>query len=116
MSSHCWRISVRSRPSPSRPPDAYGPRDPVASHSGTVPLACQWEVTCRCNLHCVMCYTDCFNVPEQIRRELPLSDLLRILDQLAEAGTLELCITGGEPLMRPDFSSSTSAPSRWAFW
>ncbi|MBX3235119.1 MAG: radical SAM protein [Nitrospiraceae bacterium] len=67
------------------------------------PLACQWEVTCRCNLHCVMCYTDCFNVPEQIRRELPLSDLLRILDQLAEAGTLELCITGGEPLMRPDF-------------
>jgi len=67
------------------------------------PLLCQWEVTCRCNLHCVMCYTDCFNVPEQIRRELPLSDLLRILDELAEAGTLELCLTGGEPLMRPDF-------------
>lgn len=67
------------------------------------PLACQWEVTCRCNLHCVMCYTDCFNEPEHIRQELSTVDLLRIMDELAEAGCLELCLTGGEPLARPDF-------------
>ena len=67
------------------------------------PLACQWEVTCRCNLHCVMCYTDCFNEPERIRQELPTVDLLRIMDDIAEAGCLELCLTGGEPLARPDF-------------
>lgn len=67
------------------------------------PLACQWEVTCRCNLHCVMCYTDCFNEPERIRQELSTAELLRIMEELAQAGCLELCLTGGEPLAQPDF-------------
>lgn len=67
------------------------------------PYSCQWEVTCRCNLHCVMCYTDCCNRPDAIRRELSSAEILRIMDELAEAGTLELCLTGGEPLARPDF-------------
>ncbi|MBI3808564.1 MAG: radical SAM protein [Nitrospirae bacterium] len=67
------------------------------------PYSCQWEITCRCNLHCVMCYTDCFNRPEAIRRELSTAEILRIMDEIAEAGTLELCLTGGEPLARPDF-------------
>lgn len=67
------------------------------------PLACQWEITCRCNLRCAMCYTDCFNQPEFVRHELTTADILRILDELAAAGTLELCLTGGEPLARPDF-------------
>jgi MoaA/NifB/PqqE/SkfB family radical SAM enzyme len=67
------------------------------------PYSCQWEVTCRCNLHCVMCYTDCFNRPDAIRQELSTDEILRIMDELAEAGTLELCLTGGEPLARSDF-------------
>jgi MoaA/NifB/PqqE/SkfB family radical SAM enzyme len=67
------------------------------------PYSCQWEITCRCNLHCVMCYTDCFNRPDAIRQELTTVEILRIMDELAEAGTLELCLTGGEPLARPDF-------------
>jgi MoaA/NifB/PqqE/SkfB family radical SAM enzyme len=69
------------------------------------PLSCQWEITCRCNLHCVMCYTDCCNRPEFIRQELTTTEILRILDEMADAGTLELCLTGGEPLSRPDFFS-----------
>lgn len=67
------------------------------------PYACQWEITCRCNLRCIMCYTDCFNRPESIRQELTTQEILRIMDELAEAGCLELCLTGGEPLARPDF-------------
>ncbi|MCC6140571.1 MAG: radical SAM protein [Nitrospira sp.] len=67
------------------------------------PLACQWEITCRCNLRCVMCYTDCRNTPEAVRRELATAEILQILDQLIGAGLLELCLTGGEPLARPDF-------------
>ena len=67
------------------------------------PLACQWEITCRYNLRCLMCYTDCRNAPEFVRSELSTGDILRILDELIEAGTLELCLTGGEPLARPDF-------------
>lgn len=67
------------------------------------PLTCQWEITCRCNLRCVMCYTDCFNTPEKIRRELSSDEILRLMDELREAGVLELCLTGGEPMARPDF-------------
>lgn len=67
------------------------------------PLHGQWELTCRCNLHCVMCYTDCFNRPELVRNELSTAEVLRIMDELVEAGCLELCLTGGEPLARADF-------------
>jgi MoaA/NifB/PqqE/SkfB family radical SAM enzyme len=70
---------------------------------GRFPVACQWEITCRCNLRCLMCYTDCFNRPEFIRQELSTSEILRIMDEMAEAGVLELCLTGGEPLARADF-------------
>ena len=67
------------------------------------PCLCQWEITCRCNLRCVMCYTDCFNRPDRIRQELTTHEILRIMDELAEAGCLELCLTGGEPFARSDF-------------
>src|SRR5438093_7155130 len=67
------------------------------------PLSGQWELTCRCNLHCVMCYTDCFNTPDLIPQELSLSEIIRIMDEIHEAGCLELCLTGGEPLARRDF-------------
>jgi len=67
------------------------------------PFFCQWELTSRCNLHCVMCYSDCFNRPDKIRQELSTPEVLGILDELGQAGCMELCLTGGEPLMRPDF-------------
>ncbi|OIO39397.1 MAG: hypothetical protein AUJ72_00860 [Candidatus Omnitrophica bacterium CG1_02_46_14] len=50
-----------------------------------------------------MCYTDCFNTPEKIREELSTQEILRIMDEIADAGCLELTLTGGEPLTRPDF-------------
>jgi molybdenum cofactor biosynthesis enzyme MoaA len=78
-------------------------RDMLPSIPERYPLACQWEITCRCNLRCVMCYTDCFNRPEKIREELTITEILRIMDELAEAGCIELALTGGEPLARSDF-------------
>ena len=68
-----------------------------------VPLSGQWELTCRCNLRCVMCYTDCFNTADRLRQELTLPEIIRIMDEIQEAGCLELTLTGGEPLMRNDF-------------
>ena len=67
------------------------------------PWACQWELTCRCNLKCVMCYTDCFNTPEQIRQELTTKEIFHILAELQEAGCVELTFTGGDPMARSDF-------------
>src|SRR5437899_3341517 len=68
-----------------------------------IPLSGQWELTCRCNLRCVMCYTDCFNTPDMLRQELSFREIIRIMDEIREAGCLELTFTGGEPLARRDF-------------
>ena len=78
-------------------------RKPLRTIPEHYPLSCQWEITCRCNLRCVMCYTDCFNRADKIRTELSTDEIIRIIDELAEAGCMELCLTGGEPLARPDF-------------
>lgn len=63
----------------------------------------QVELTYACNLHCVHCYTDPYNKPELIRKELDSSNLLLALDRLREEGFLWLCFTGGEIFMRKDF-------------
>lgn len=63
-----------------------------------VPLTVLWELTHKCNLDCIMCY----NVPLG-QPELTTAECLDILDQLAEAGTLYLTLTGGEILSRRDF-------------
>jgi MoaA/NifB/PqqE/SkfB family radical SAM enzyme len=81
----------------------FGERVSQELAGGRFPLSGQWEITCRCNLRCVMCYTDCFNNPEMIRQELSFPEIIRIMDEIQEAGCLELCLTGGEPLARKDF-------------
>ena len=64
----------------------------------------QVELTYGCNLHCVHCYTDCYNQRDLIKeRELPYEEVVRILDQLHEQGVLWLSFTGGEIFMRRDF-------------
>jgi len=68
------------------------------------PLGGSLELTERCNLACVHCYV---NQPagnrEAAAREMTTAQVTGILDQLAEAGCLFLLLTGGEPLLRPDF-------------
>ncbi len=54
----------------------------------------QIELTYGCNLHCVHCYTDCYNRPDLIKRELSYAEVNRILDQLAAEGCLWVCFTG----------------------
>lgn len=63
-----------------------------------VPYSITWELTHICNLHCVMC----FNVQRQ-QPELSTAECLDLLEQMAQAGTLRLTLTGGEILARRDF-------------
>ena len=69
------------------------------------PLAGSFELTERCNLACLHCY---INQPagSQAAQALELStaQVAGILDQIADAGCLYLVLTGGEPLLRPDFA------------
>ena len=70
-----------------------------------IPIEGTLETTFRCNLGCVHCYV---NEPVgnfAIRdRELPLERLKTLIDEAVDAGCLNLLLTGGEVLVRPDFS------------
>ena len=62
------------------------------------PLSALFELTGRCNLDCGHCYLDIANPP----RELSTEEALRVVDELADAGTLFLTLTGGELVLRKD--------------
>jgi radical SAM protein with 4Fe4S-binding SPASM domain len=63
----------------------------------------QLELTYRCNLHCVHCYTDPYNAKEFFPRELSLEEILRLIDEMRDLGIIWLNLTGGEIFMHPRF-------------
>jgi len=69
-----------------------------------VPLSGSLEITHRCNLRCVHCYVGTARYSKDLQREeMGKDQIFRLLDEICDAGCLHLLITGGEPLMRPDF-------------
>jgi MoaA/NifB/PqqE/SkfB family radical SAM enzyme len=90
-------------------PDTGGAADFFArfnsrAYSDRVPLAGSLDLTYRCNLRCRHCY-----IPEEFRRrgspEMGRQRALRLVDEVAEAGSLFFLISGGEPLLHRDFPS-----------
>ena len=72
--------------------------------AGGIPLAGTFELTARCNLNCKMCYVRLSAQEQQARgRELTADEWLAIAEQARSQGMLFLLLTGGEPLIRPDF-------------
>lgn len=70
-----------------------------------IPVNGTFELTVRCNLHCKMClfrHDDSEN-EEIMQNELSATQWIDMARQAAEAGTGSLLITGGEPMLRPDF-------------
>lgn len=63
-----------------------------------VPLQALFELTGRCNLDCGHCYLDIAHPPAELSTE----QCKRIIEQLADAGTLFLTLSGGEVLLRRD--------------
>ena len=57
------------------------------------------ELTYRCNLDCFFCYNDVSLKGTPLATE----QYFALLDELAELGTLQLSLSGGEPLAHPDF-------------
>jgi radical SAM protein with 4Fe4S-binding SPASM domain len=80
--------------------------DTMRARHRRVPLQGTVETTFRCNLACVHCYVnESATDPNERERELPLSRLQTLIDEVAERGCLELLLTGGEVLVRPDFEA-----------
>lgn len=76
-----------------------------------------FELTVRCNLHCKMClfrHADCENAA-LMAGELTAAQWIDMARQAAEAGTFSLLITGGEPLLRPDFCEIWEGIYRYGF-
>lgn len=72
---------------------------------GRYPLSATFELTNRCNFNCAHCYINLPANDEAAReRELTTEQVKVIIDQMVAAGVLFLTLTGGEPLLRPDFA------------
>lgn len=63
------------------------------------PRVISWNVTAGCHLRCAHCY---LAAGRRGQDELSTNEGLRLIDQMAEAGTELLILTGGEPMLRRD--------------
>ena len=69
-----------------------------------VPLGGSMELLPLCNMNCKMCFIR--QSPEEMRKQgrmLSCDEWLRIAQEAREAGVLFLLLTGGEPLIYPEF-------------
>ncbi len=62
-----------------------------------IPLVVGWAITNRCNSKCLYC--TCWKTKKD---ELSIGHIIRIVDELANAGAENINFTGGEPLIRDD--------------
>jgi radical SAM protein with 4Fe4S-binding SPASM domain len=67
------------------------------------PLNLQVELTVNCNLRCFYCYREAQPYPQEQR--LTTDELYSILATLRNHGLESLELTGGEPMLHPDFDS-----------
>lgn len=65
-----------------------------------IPLEVTWNVTNKCHLKCLHCYTDAKK--RKPRGELTTKEAFAIIDHLADTGVAVLTLSGGEPLLRKD--------------
>lgn len=65
-----------------------------------IPIVGGFEISFKCNLFCVHCYA----AAGRGYSDLSFNQIAKIIDEMADEGTLLLSLTGGEPLLREDFS------------
>ena len=61
-----------------------------------------WNVSRRCNLRCVHCYSKSRNI--EYENELTTAEAKALLEDLGEFGSPVILFSGGEPLMREDLT------------
>ncbi|TKJ40396.1 hypothetical protein CEE37_08730 [candidate division LCP-89 bacterium B3_LCP] len=66
----------------------------------SAPIDVSIELTARCNLHCL----HCFQPDDRKYPALTTNEILDIGHQMAEMGVFAVFLSGGEPLLNPDWS------------
>lgn len=96
------------------PQDGGGAQRGIGQGRTGPPLWLLLELTYRCPLHCVFCYnpTDFGNVG----RELETAEWLRVLEEARALGSVQLGLSGGEPLVRDDLETIVAAARRLGFY
>ncbi len=87
------------------------------------PVYASMELTYTCNLACRFCYNPVQrkNQPRTIPPPAPsgeplrFEEIIRLLDDLREMGVLYLTLTGGEPILHPDFWAIAYAAKERSF-
>ena len=64
------------------------------------PRLVQWFATLRCHLTCPHCLATCES--SGLGPDMPLAQVIDLIDQVADLGVEQFLITGGEPLIRQD--------------
>lgn len=68
----------------------------------TPPMRVTLCITNGCNLRCDHCWPD--SLISGISHPVPAGAVMRLIEEFAELGVEELCVTGGEPLVHPQWS------------
>lgn len=72
----------------------------LADLNGHTPVHVVWEITLACNLKCSHCGS---RAGKRRVNELSTEEALSVIDQLADLGTREITLIGGEAFLRPDW-------------
>lgn len=65
------------------------------------PNSVVWEITWKCNAHCIHCGSDCISAEKQ--NQLTTDECLEIISDLHRIGAKKVTLSGGDPLLREDF-------------
>ena len=64
------------------------------------PRVCEWELTLQCNLECKHCSAIAGKARDN---ELTTNEAIDLAHQLGKAGCKQVALSGGEPILRPDW-------------
>src|SRR5688572_11258244 len=78
------------------------------------PLWLLFELTYRCPLHCVFCYNPVDFAATQ--DEVPTAEWIRVLREARALGSVQLGLSGGEPLMRDDVEAIADEAHRLGYY
>ncbi len=77
-------------------------QDPMKLYSIIGPKSIQLEITNACNLRCIMC--DRWKWDSTLQGNLTTDNLISLFNELSSLGTQHILFSGGEPLLRQDFT------------